>query len=153
MHAQHAPFVQQYLALVSQPQSLWSTYHDWTTNNPHAVRTTSLPSSMASRLSQSRIDPVFSIRAARANWKKLAPPILNLIHGHLRSLHLGSGLSTCSTCYMRDLISIQLTCKAWFSDAQRILWVALPFSLHELWLSGIGTRIFKLLVKMILRCL
>ncbi|OQV11096.1 hypothetical protein CLAIMM_14993 [Cladophialophora immunda] len=35
---------------------------------------------------------------------------------------MSPGSPSCSTCYMRDLSSAQLTCKAWFSDAQRILY-------------------------------
>lgn len=67
------------------------------------------------------LEPVFSIHKEGANWKKLPPPALDLVLDHLKSVHLGPMSESCSTCYLRDLTSMQVTCKAWFSDAQRIL--------------------------------
>src|ERR1700743_786480 len=115
MYVQHVPFDQRHSAMVSQSRSTSTSYHDRLHTGAPAIRTTSLPASMPHGTSRYTLDPVFSIQTARANWKKLPSSVLNSVLDHLRTLHLGSRSSSCSTCYMRDMTSVQLACKAWFS--------------------------------------
>ncbi|KIX99906.1 uncharacterized protein Z520_04543 [Fonsecaea multimorphosa CBS 102226] len=121
-YAQHDRYQRSKSPQASQPQLLSFAYVEQMQSGAPATRTQSLrsprPSSTPRYGSKSR----FPISTARVSWKKLPPSILNLILDHLRYLHLSPGSSSCSTCYMRDLTSVQLTCKTWFSDAQRILY-------------------------------
>jgi hypothetical protein len=116
-----ASFEQHIPAMVSQPQVPSRAYHEQVEIGTPVLRTTSLPAPIPSSISRYTLEPVFSIRPAGAKWKKLPSSMLKLVLDHLRRIHLGPASSSCSTCYMRDLTSIQLTCKAWFSDAQRKL--------------------------------
>lgn len=58
---------------------------------------------------------------SRQVWKRLPAPVLELVLQHLNQIHLDRQSPSCTTCYMRDLISVQRTCKAWFSSAQKTL--------------------------------
>lgn len=53
------------------------------------------------------------------DWRKLPAPIFECILDQLQCLHQAD---SCSTCYMRDLCSMQMTCKSWFSESQRRLY-------------------------------
>lgn len=130
MYAQHVPFNQWHGSYISHFPSVFSPYHGRIGGDAPVIRATSLPTSMLAGSLHRSIEPVFSIHSTKVQWKRLPTSILSLILHHLRGLHL-TAKSTCSTCYLRDLTSIQLTCKAWFSDAQRILWVAPRRSRHR----------------------
>lgn len=120
MYAQPVPFNQWHGSFFSHPPSLSSPYHDRIGGDAPVIRTTSLPASMPAGPLHRSIEPVFSIHSTKIQWKRLPTSVLSLMLQHLRGIHL-TAKSTCSTCYLRDLTSVQLTCKAWFSDAQRIL--------------------------------
>ncbi|KAI1629969.1 hypothetical protein EDD37DRAFT_618261 [Exophiala viscosa] len=61
-------------------------------------------------------------KKSRQYWKRLPAPILELVLLQLKNIHVDRESSSCTTCYMRDLSSMQRTCKAWFSDTQRTLY-------------------------------
>ncbi|KAJ9610347.1 hypothetical protein H2200_005124 [Cladophialophora chaetospira] len=150
MYANHAPFERHFPNTASQSHVPSRPYHDQTAMGAPAMRTTSSPASVPSRTSRHTIEPVFSIRATGASWKKLPSSVLAIVLDHLRSLHLGPTSSSCVTCYMRDLTSIQLTCKAWFSDAQRVLYTNIQIvgqedpSLLQKWKLSRAARLIRL---------
>lgn len=109
------------LRMISKPPAPSVAYFDPAGMDALASRTKSVPSFMPSRTSLYMIEPCVPIPKARVNWKRLPASILDLVLDRLRDIHFDSTLASCATCYMRDLSSVQLTCKAWFSDAQRVL--------------------------------
>lgn len=87
-----------------------------------ATRTQSLPSDIPYKpLKYTFYQQVLTTRAA-INWTRLPATILNRVLEWLKISHLDHGTRSCSTCYMRDLSSVQRSCHAWNSVAQRILY-------------------------------
>jgi len=109
-----------YAATKSQPNLVSDRAIDDNAFGSLATRSKSLPlSSISTTYAAIRAIPwAKTIRS----WKKLPARILNLVLEQLRRIHLGPNSTSCTTCYMRDLASVQMTCKAWFSDAQRHLY-------------------------------
>jgi hypothetical protein len=110
-----------YAAIKSQPD-LISTRVDDSAFGSLATRTKSLPSAISSNPAKYAVDQAFPWSKATLNWKRLPARVLDLVLDQLKAIHLGPRSSSCTTCYMRDLASVQMTCKAWFSDAQRQLY-------------------------------
>ncbi|KAH7308272.1 hypothetical protein BKA65DRAFT_520111 [Rhexocercosporidium sp. MPI-PUGE-AT-0058] len=55
-------------------------------------------------------------------FKKLPEEILLVILAELKKSHLDAGSLSCSTCYMRDLINLGLSCKKWWGAARCALY-------------------------------
>jgi hypothetical protein len=55
-------------------------------------------------------------------FKKLPEEILLVILGELKKSHLEVGSLSCATCWMRDLISLGLSCRKWWSAARFMLY-------------------------------
>lgn len=111
-----------YAAFKSQPDLIAVGVIDETTFGSTAKRTTSLPSAISSNPAKYAINRATPRSKTTLNWKGLPARVLDFVLEQLRDVHLAPGSSSCTTCYARDLTSVQLTCKAWFSDAQRHLY-------------------------------
>ena len=121
-YARRAPLIDQpHSAMISRSQFQSSPYPNQVQMGASAVGTNSLPPSFTAGTPQHTAQPMFPISAARLRWKKLPSLVLTQVLEQLRCLHFDYSTLSCSTCYIRDLCSVQLSCKAWFSDAQRIL--------------------------------
>ncbi|KEF60433.1 uncharacterized protein A1O9_01994 [Exophiala aquamarina CBS 119918] len=109
-----------YAATKSQPDLISNGVTDDNAFGTPAARSTSLPiSSTSTRYAANRTFPRYE---AILSWKKLPARVLDHVLERLRAIHLGPNSASCTTCYMRDLASVQMTCKAWFSEAQRHLY-------------------------------
>lgn len=68
-----------------------------------------------------------ALPAPRRQWKvneqftALPGEVLGLILAELKKLHLGSGSSSCATCWMRDCCSLILTARKWSKFARAAL--------------------------------
>ncbi|KAK6586060.1 hypothetical protein PZA11_001117 [Diplocarpon coronariae] len=62
----------------------------------------------------------FTVRGE--GFKKLPEEILLAVLAELKRLHLGSGSLSCSTCWMRDLNNLALSCKKWWRAARSVLY-------------------------------
>ncbi|ETN41071.1 uncharacterized protein HMPREF1541_03006 [Cyphellophora europaea CBS 101466] len=56
------------------------------------------------------------------DWRKIPSPVFECVLDQLRLLHTSKQGNGCTTCYMRDLCAMQMTCKPWFSAAQHRLY-------------------------------
>lgn len=55
-------------------------------------------------------------------FRKLPQEVLLVILAELRKLHIGSKCQSCSTCWMREVVDLGLTCKKWWDAAQVALY-------------------------------
>lgn len=109
-----------YAATKSQPNLISNRAIDDNAFGTLAARSKSLPISSTSRTYA--VNRAFPWSKATLSWKKLPARVLDHVLEQLRAIHLGPNSASCTTCYMRDLASMQMACKAWFSDAQRHLY-------------------------------
>ncbi|KAI9050761.1 hypothetical protein LZ554_004880 [Drepanopeziza brunnea f. sp. 'monogermtubi'] len=58
----------------------------------------------------------------REGFKKLPEEILLVILAELKKLHLRTGSLSCSTCWMRDVTNLGLSCKKWWGAARCALY-------------------------------
>lgn len=63
-----------------------------------------------------------SARTPGEGFKKLPEEILLVILAELKKSHLEVGSLSCSTCWMRDLTHLGLSCKKWWSAARAVLY-------------------------------
>lgn len=139
-----------YAAIKSQPDLLSVRVVDDNTFGSLATRTKSLPSAISSNPTKYAVDQAFPWSKATLNWKRLPARVLDLVLDQLRAIHLGPRSSSCTTCYMRDLASVQMTCKAWFSDAQRQLYTNIEIvgnddpSMLQKWRLSRAARLVRL---------
>jgi hypothetical protein len=61
-------------------------------------------------------------KAPGEGFKKLPEEILLVVLAELKKLHLHAGSLSCSTCWMRDLTSLSLSCKMWRGAARATLY-------------------------------
>jgi hypothetical protein len=64
----------------------------------------------------------FTPRVPGEGFKKLPEEILLVVLAELKKLHLHSGSLSCSTCCMRDLTNLGLSCKKWWRAARIVLY-------------------------------
>ncbi|KIW46941.1 uncharacterized protein PV06_02561 [Exophiala oligosperma] len=86
-----------------------------------ATQTRSLPLPTRQKCARAA-DTIPTTFTPSRGWRKLPATIFELILQQLRELHFDAEPASCATCFMRDLCAVQRTCKAWFSDAQRMLY-------------------------------
>jgi hypothetical protein len=55
-------------------------------------------------------------------FSKLPEEILHVIIEELKNLHLCVGSSSCSTCWMRDLVSLGISCTKWWGAVRSVLY-------------------------------
>lgn len=67
----------------------------------------------------------------KVDWRKLPPPVLECILSQLRTIHLEPQSRSCDTCHMRDVTSLQLSCRAWSARAQTDLSVSIPVHSYQ----------------------
>ena len=139
-----------YAAIKSQPDLISFSVVDDHTFGSLATRTKSLPSTISSKPAKYTITRASPRSKATLNWKNLPTRARNLVLEHLRITHLAPGSSSCTTCYMRDLSAVQMTCKAWFSDSQRYLYTNIEIvgdddpSMLQKWRLSRGARLVRL---------
>lgn len=63
-----------------------------------------------------------TMRIPGEGFKKLPREILQVILVELKEIHLGPGSTSCSTCWMRDLISLGLVCTKWWGAVRAALY-------------------------------
>lgn len=86
--------------------------------------------------SRSRSSSIFSrsksrksiAKELRADFRRLPYTVFQCVLDQLRLLHNESSSSTCSTCYMRDLAAMRLTCSAWDTDTRKRLYEDIDIS-------------------------
>lgn len=64
----------------------------------------------------------YTPRALGEGFKKLPEEILLVILAELRKVHLDTGSRSCSTCWMRDVMNLGLSCKKWWGAARSALY-------------------------------
>jgi hypothetical protein len=64
----------------------------------------------------------------RVDFRKLPYTVFQCILDQLRMLHNERLSPTCSTCYMRDLAAMRLTCSAWDTDTRKRLYEHIDIS-------------------------
>ncbi len=64
----------------------------------------------------------YAPRIPGEGFKKLPEEILLVVLSELRKLHLGTGSLSCSTCWMRDLTNLGLSCQKWWRAARIALY-------------------------------
>jgi hypothetical protein len=56
------------------------------------------------------------------DFHRLPEEILLVVLGELKKLHLDAGSLSCSTCWMRDLMNLGLSCRKWWGAARKALY-------------------------------
>jgi hypothetical protein len=64
----------------------------------------------------------YTPRTPGEGFKKLPEEILLVVLEELKKLHLDVGSLSCSTCWMRDLTNLGLSCKKWWGAARSVLY-------------------------------
>ncbi|TVY58762.1 hypothetical protein LSUE1_G010261, partial [Lachnellula suecica] len=64
----------------------------------------------------------YTPRAPGEGFKKLPEEILLVVLAELKKLHLHTGSLSCSTCWMRDLTALSLSCKKWNGAARATMY-------------------------------
>ena len=68
---------------------------------------------------------------SRIDFRRLPWPVFQCILDQLYLLHIERLSPTCSTCLMRDLSAMQLTCSAWDTDTRKRLYEHIDISGHD----------------------
>jgi hypothetical protein len=83
---------------------------------------------MPSKLSKGPSSPtspkrrIYAPRIPGEGFKKLPEEILLVVLAELKKSHLGTGSLSCSTCWMRDLTNLGLSCKKWWRASRIALY-------------------------------
>ncbi|RMZ79607.1 hypothetical protein DV737_g3279, partial [Chaetothyriales sp. CBS 132003] len=70
-------------------------------------------------MGKSKLDRILG---PRIDWQRLPTSVIDCILEQLRLLHVGKMSFSCTTCYMRDLCTLQVLCRWWELPAQRKLY-------------------------------
>lgn len=91
-----------------------------------SIRPLMIPERLSSRGLQSPTSPKTSNDFAPSppgeGFRRLPEEILLVVLAELRKSHLHPGSLSCSTCYMRDLTSLSLSCRKWWGAARIALY-------------------------------
>ncbi|TVY91362.1 hypothetical protein LAWI1_G006367 [Lachnellula willkommii] len=67
-------------------------------------------------------DTIYTPKALGEGFRNLPEEILLVVLAELKKVHLDAGSLSCSTCWMRDLTSLSLSCKKWWGAARTTLY-------------------------------
>ena len=98
-------------------------------STPRSSQSRSRPSSIFGISKLKRSQEV--VKLSKVDFRRLPYAVFQCILDQLRLLHherLSTTCSTCSTCWMRDLAAMQLTCSAWDADTRKRLYEHIDIS-------------------------
>lgn len=77
---------------------------------------------MGSGPARQRAPKKIIMRIPGEGFKKLPREILQVILAELKKIHLGPGSTSCSTCWMRDLVNLGMVCTKWWGAVRAVLY-------------------------------
>lgn len=101
-----------------------SSYSRYSTGGEGRPKTLMTPQRL-SRRPQSPTGPTFETMYTPKpgeGFRNLPEEILLVVLAELKKVHLDAGSLSCSTCWMRDLTSLSLSCKKWWGAARTTLY-------------------------------